>query len=74
MANWHHHWHQNGGHMGTLTIIQRFGSGLNLDVHFHTLGRDGLRAQCWALPPVSRIQASPQRLMACLAPCHFFPG
>src|SRR5215470_10934088 len=27
----------SGGHTGTLTVIQRFGSGLNLNVHFHTL-------------------------------------
>ena len=37
MPNWHHYWHQNGGYMGTLTVVQRFGSGLNLNVHFHTL-------------------------------------
>lgn len=33
----------SGGHTGTLTVIQRFGSGLNLNVHFHTLVFDGAR-------------------------------
>ena len=27
-----------GGRTSTLTVIQRFGSGLNLNVHFHTRG------------------------------------
>ncbi len=31
-----------GGDTGTLTVIQRFGSGLNLSVHFHTLVFDGV--------------------------------
>jgi hypothetical protein len=30
------------GHTGTLTVIQRFGGGLNLSVHFHTLVFDGV--------------------------------
>jgi hypothetical protein len=30
------------GRTGTLTVIQRFGGGLNLNVHFHTLALDGL--------------------------------
>ena len=30
------------GRTGTLTVIQRFGSGLNLNVHFHTLVLDGV--------------------------------
>lgn len=30
------------GHTGTLTVIQRFGGGLNLNVHFHTLVLDGV--------------------------------
>ena len=30
------------GHTGTLTVIQRFGGGLNLNVHFHTLALDGV--------------------------------
>lgn len=29
------------GRTGTLTVIQRFGSGLNVNVHFHTLALDG---------------------------------
>jgi hypothetical protein len=30
------------GRTGTMTVIQRFGSGLNLNVHFHTLVLDGV--------------------------------
>ena len=32
----------NDGHTGTLTVIQRFGGGLNLNIHFHTLALDGV--------------------------------
>ncbi len=31
-----------GGRTGTLTVIQRFGGGMNLNVHFHTLALDGV--------------------------------
>jgi len=31
-----------GGRTGSLTVLQRFGSGLNLNVHFHTLALDGV--------------------------------
>ena len=31
-----------GGHSGCVTVIQRFGGGLNLNVHFHTLVFDGV--------------------------------
>jgi hypothetical protein len=31
-----------GGRTGSLTVLQRFGSGLNLNVHFHTLVLDGV--------------------------------
>ncbi len=30
------------GQTGTLTVIQRFGGGLNLNIHFHTLALDGV--------------------------------
>jgi hypothetical protein len=30
------------GRTGTVTAVQRFGGGLNLDVHFHTLALDGV--------------------------------
>jgi hypothetical protein len=30
------------GHTGSVTVIQRFGGGLNLNVHFHTLVLDGV--------------------------------
>jgi len=32
------------GQSGTVTVVQRFGSGLELNVHFHALGLDGLFA------------------------------
>ena len=31
-----------GGQTGTVTVIRRFGSGLQLNVHFHTLVLDGV--------------------------------
>jgi Transposase zinc-binding domain/Putative transposase len=31
-----------GGRTGTVTAVQRFGGGLNLNVHFHTLALDGV--------------------------------
>ncbi len=31
-----------GGQTGTVTVIQRFGSGLQLNVHFHALVLDGV--------------------------------
>ena len=34
-----------GGQTGTVTVIQRFGSGLQLNVHFHTLVLDGVFSQ-----------------------------
>ena len=37
--------HQHGfakGRTGMLTVIQRFGSGVNLNLHFHTLVLDGV--------------------------------
>jgi len=30
------------GQSGTLTVIQRFGGALNLNIHFHTLVLDGV--------------------------------
>jgi hypothetical protein len=48
------------GRTGMLTVIQRFGSGVNLNVHFHTLVLDGVfaelapgRLQFHAAPPPS---------------------
>ena len=32
------------GRSGTVTVVQRFGSGLELNVHFHALGLDGVFA------------------------------
>jgi len=33
------------GRSGSVTVIQRFGGGLNLNVHFHTLLLDGVQAE-----------------------------
>jgi hypothetical protein len=33
------------GQIGTVTVIQRFGSGFQLNVHFHTLTLDGVFSQ-----------------------------
>ena len=48
-------------HPGLLVVIQRFGSGLNLNVHLHALGTDGVyvlddegRPVFWALPEPTR--------------------
>lgn len=48
------------GRTGTLTVIQRFGSGLNLNVHFHTVAFDGVfsRAPAGALTFHPAIPAS----------------
>jgi len=34
-----------GGRSGSLTVVQRFGSALNLNVHFHVLALDGVYAR-----------------------------
>lgn len=45
------------GHSGTVTVIQRFGSGLELNVHLHTLALDGA---FWRAPDGTlRFQALP---------------
>jgi hypothetical protein len=36
------HWGRARGQCGAVTFIQRFGSALNLNVHFHTLALDGV--------------------------------
>jgi hypothetical protein len=60
------------GRTGTVTVVQRFGSGLELNVHFHAIGLDGvfapvpdgtLRFQC--LPPPT--DADIARLVAVIA-------
>src|SRR6266404_2773771 len=49
---------------GAVTAIQRFGSGVNLNVHFHTLALDGVFARDgddWrfvAAPPAVRVDAA----------------
>src|SRR5437867_1528411 len=60
------------GQSGTVTVVQRFGSGLELNVHFHALGLDGVFAPgadgtlCFhRLPPPS--DADVARLVATIA-------
>ena len=60
------------GRGGTVTVVQRFGSGLELNVHFHTLGLDGVFAsgadgtlRFHRLPPPS--DADVARLVAAIA-------
>jgi len=36
------HWGLRAGQCGAVTFLQRFGSALNLNVHFHTLALDGV--------------------------------
>jgi len=64
------------GRTGTLTVIQRFGGGLNLNLHFHTLALDGVFVRSAAgqlefhpaLPPSDADSHIPR-----LFP-HQFPG
>jgi hypothetical protein len=46
-----------GGQTGTVTVIQRFGSGLQLNVHFHTLVLDGVFSE--ARPGPLTFQPAP---------------
>jgi hypothetical protein len=36
------HWGTRASQCGAVTFVQRFGSALNLNVHFHTLALDGV--------------------------------
>ena len=47
------------GHTGAVTLIQRFGSALNLNVHFHMLFVDGVYVTDGAGTPVFRSVRSP---------------
>ncbi|HZU40573.1 MAG TPA: transposase [Solirubrobacteraceae bacterium] len=60
------------GQSGTVTVVQRFGSGLELHVHFHTLGLDGVFApgtdgtlRFHRLPPPTDAEVA--RLVATIA-------
>jgi ribosomal protein S27E len=44
---------------GAVTLIQRFGSALNLNIHFHMLFLDGAYPSAGANPPVFRQVAAP---------------
>ena len=43
-----------------VTLVQRFGSALNLNVHFHMLFRDGVYLADVAQPPVFRQVSAPE--------------
>ena len=45
---------RRGAHVGAVTLIQRFGSALNLNIHFHMLFVDGVYLPAAAGPPVFR--------------------
>jgi len=60
------------GHTGAVTLIQRFGSALNLNVHLHMIFVDGVYLTDGAGPPVFRRAPSPraaelQALVQCQA-------
>ncbi|MEN8183019.1 MAG: transposase [Myxococcota bacterium] len=69
-------WGRPGGQCGAVTFIQRFGSALNLNLHFHTLALDGVyprddgtATRFRPLPPpsadeVSRVLAGTARRIA----------
>jgi hypothetical protein len=48
-----HHWRVRAQQCGAVTFIQRFGSAMNLHLHFHTLALDGVYADTrdpWSAP------------------------
>ena len=53
----------SGGATGAVTLIQRFGSALNLNIHFHILFLDGVSGCCRppARPPNTNMQRAPWR-------------
>ncbi len=47
----------SGGHTGSVTLIQRFGSALNLNVHLHMLFLDGVYVERHGKPHFRRVSA-----------------
>jgi hypothetical protein len=47
------------GHTGAVTLIQRFGSALNLNIHFHMIVLDGVFVPAEGAPPVFRHLPAP---------------
>ena len=47
------------GHPGAVTLIQRFGSALNLNIHFHMIFLDGVYLPVEDAPPVFRHVPAP---------------
>jgi ribosomal protein S27E len=63
------------GYPGAVTLIQRFGSALNLNIHFHMIFLDGVYVPVEGAPPVFRrvpaptgaeLQALVQQIAACI--------
>ncbi len=50
---------RSAGHPGALTLIQRFGSALNLNIHFHMIFLDGVYLPAEGAPPVFRHVPAP---------------
>jgi hypothetical protein len=50
----------SGGRTGSVTVIQRFGGALNLNVHFHTLVPDGVWTEADDGPPVFHRLPAPR--------------
>ena len=56
------------GHTGAMTLVQRFGSALNLNVHFHRLCLDGVyRAEGAGAPVFRPVSAPSAQLLFTLA-------
>jgi hypothetical protein len=49
------HWRARDPHCGAVTFLQRFGSALNLNLHFHTLALDGVYADAGGAGTASRF-------------------
>ena len=47
------------GHAGAVTLIQRFGSALNLNIHFHMIFLDGVDVPVEGAQPVFRDVSAP---------------
>jgi hypothetical protein len=56
------------GNTGAVTLIQRFGSAPNLNVHFHMIFLDGVYLPAGDSPPVFRHLPAPRSADSSLAP------
>jgi len=58
------------GYSGCVTVIQRFGGGLNLNVHFHTLVLDGVLPTPDRRAPGTRGRCACRASRPCAMPVH----